>query len=54
MSHREDMYHFRCAFQQGGFNEEWIKELRKKALKVLTPAVIAKSPAALFFITHFL
>lgn len=48
MSHQKDMYHIRSAFRQGGFNEALIKELRKEALKVLTPAVIAKVPPPYF------
>lgn len=42
------MTHYRSAFKQGGFNEVLIKELRKEALKVLTPAVIKKIPPPYF------
>lgn len=42
MSYRIEAAQKLIAFKQRGFNEEWIKELRAKALKFLTPAIIAK------------
>lgn len=48
MSYREKTHHWRSAFRQAGFNEIWIKELRKEALNFLPLKVIAKVPQPYF------
>lgn len=48
MSYREKAHHWRSAFRQAGFNETWIKELRKEALKFLPLKVVAKVPQPYF------